>query len=142
MIHKAFTYKDGSQNLKGKPVNQRVLCEVCHRPSSETICSRRCQSLRKLKAKLNINAIRPCLLDELNQLSKEASICPGRLSKMVLDRQGIVLPEERDALSLLREILFTMREEDLLRFYQKNVLIPKGKGPMDIRGPFRVKAKA
>lgn len=91
---------------------------------------------------MNLAALRLCLLDELKQLSSEASICPGRLAKTVLDRQGIVLPEERDALSLLRELLFTMREEGLLRFYQKNVLIPKGKGAMDLRGPFRVKAKA
>ena len=117
------------------------LCEVCHRPSPELICSRRCQGLRKLKSLLNTAEVRRRILEELAKLDKDASICPGRLAKVVLHSLGIHLKEERDALSILREALFTMRDEGLLRFFQKNVLVPKGKGPMDIRGPLRLKGK-
>jgi hypothetical protein len=117
------------------------LCEVCHRPGPEPICSRRCQGLRKLKSSLNTAEVRRRILEELAKLDKDTSICPGRLAKIVLDSLEINLKEERDALSLLREAVFTMRDEGLLRFFQKNVLVPKGKGPMDLRGPFRLKRK-
>jgi len=53
----------------------------------------------------------------------------------------VYLKEERDALSLIRETLFAMRDEGLLRFLQKNQVISKGKGPIDIKGPFRVKGR-
>ena len=118
-----------------------VLCEVCHRPSSEPICSRRCQGLRKLKSSLNTAEVRRRILEELAKLDKDASICPGRLAKIVLDSFEIHLKEESDALSILREALFTMRDEGLLRFFQKNVLVPKARGAMDLRGPFRVRRK-
>jgi hypothetical protein len=81
-------------------------------------------------------------LEEVSRLDKAKSICPGRLAKSVLDDLGLVLEEERDALSLLRETLFQLRHEGQLRFFQKNNLVPRGKGPWDIKGPFRVKGKA
>ncbi|MBM4251552.1 MAG: DUF3253 domain-containing protein [Deltaproteobacteria bacterium] len=117
------------------------LCEVCHRPGPEPICSRRCQGLRKLKSSLNTAEVRRRILEQLAKLEKDSSICPGRLAKIVLDSMEIHLKEERDALSILREDLFTMRDEGVLRFFQKNVLVPKARGPLDLRGPFRLKPK-
>ena len=98
------------------------LCEVCHRPGPTPICSRRCQGLRKLKSSLNTAQVRSRILGEVAKLEKGASICPGRLSKMVLNTEGVGLQEERDALSIMREILFAMREEGSLRFFQKHVV--------------------
>lgn len=118
-----------------------MLCKICYRPSHELVCSQRCQGLAKVKARIDWVAARRLIMAEIARLDKDASICPGRLSKLVLDQAGFALPEERDALSVLRELLFTLREEGQLRFFQKNVLIPKGKGAMDIRGPIRVKGK-
>ena len=117
------------------------LCEVCHRPGSAPICSRRCQGLRKIKSSLNTVEVRLRILDELAKLDKATSICPGRLAKTVLDSLEIHLTEERDALSILRQTFFSMRDEGLLRLFQKNVLVPKAKGPLDLRGPFRLKGK-
>lgn len=118
---------------------QSILCKVCYRPGPEVICSRRCHGLNKIKAALDIAEVFPKILEELSQLDKDATICPGRLAKTVLDRLGFQLKEERDALSVLRESLFALREQGRLRFFQKNRLVPKGKGPMDIKGPFRVR---
>jgi hypothetical protein len=118
-----------------------ILCQVCYRPGPELICSRRCKGLLKLKSHVHAHEVRRRVLDELAKLPGDASLCPGRLSKLVLDGIGVYLKEERDALSLIRETLFAMRDEGLLRFLQKNQVISKGKGPMDIKGPFRVKGR-
>lgn len=142
MIREIFVRKMGCLKLKEGRAMDHFLCEVCHRPGPDAICSRRCQGLRKLKLSLNTTAVRQCIFDELAKFERDASLCPGRLSKTALETLGISLQEERDALSLLRETLFTMREEGLLRFYQKNVLVPKAKGPRDLRGPFRIKGKS
>jgi hypothetical protein len=131
-----------SIKLTGGRAMDKFLCEVCHRLGPDAICSRRCQGLRKLKLSLDLSDVRQRILDELAKLERDASICPGRLSKTALGALGIAIQEERDALSLLRETLFTMRQEGLLRFYQKNVLVPKAKGPRELKGPFRVKGKS
>ncbi len=118
-----------------------LLCEVCYRPSPETICSRRCQGLKKLKLSLDKARAQALIMNEVAKLKKDVTICPGKLSKLVVDELNLGCEEERDALSLLRELLFQMRQEGKLRFYQKNVLFPPGKGAMDIRGPFRVRGR-
>lgn len=121
---------------------EAILCEVCYRPGPDLICSRRCQGLVKVKASLKQAEARRCILEEVTKLDKDGSMCPGRLSKTVLDAMGIGLKEERDALSVLREMLFALRAEGHLRFFQKNVLVSKGKGPWEMRGSFRVKRRA
>ncbi|MBC7531765.1 MAG: DUF3253 domain-containing protein [Oligoflexus sp.] len=117
------------------------ICEVCHRPSPDVVCSRRCGGLAKLKRKLDGSETRRLLLAEVRALEKDSTICPGRLSKRVLDQLGVEVKEERDALSILRETLFLLRQEGEIRFFQKNQLIPKAKGVMEIKGPIRVKGK-
>ena len=142
MIRDVFMRKMRCLKHRGGGAMHNFLCEVCHRPGPTPICSRRCQGLRKLKSSLNLTEVRQRIIAEMAKLERDASICPGRLSKTSLGTLGISVQEERDALSLLRETLFTMREEGLLRFYQKNVLVPKAKSPMDLKGPFRVKGKS
>ncbi len=117
------------------------LCEVCYRPSEDSVCSRRCAGLKKLKAGYDQGKAKELILREIASLAKDSTICPGRLSKKVLDELGTEVEEERDALSILRELLFQMRKDGKIRFYQKNVLLPPGKGAADIRGPFRVKGR-
>lgn len=133
--HKAVRYFA----KRGRLSVQSILCKVCYRPGPEAICSRRCHGLFKIKAALDTAEVFPKILEELSRLDKNATICPGRLAKTVLDGMGFLLREERDALSVLRESLFILREQGRLRFFQKNSLIPKGKGPWEVKGPFRVR---
>lgn len=123
----------------GMLVMQSILCKVCYRPGPDAICSRRCHGLFKIKVALDSAEVFAKILEELSLLDRNVTICPGRLAKTVLDRMGFSLKEERDALSVLRESLFALREQGRLRFFQKNILVPKGKGPWDVRGPFRVR---
>ncbi|MBC7660637.1 MAG: hypothetical protein H7249_13155 [Chitinophagaceae bacterium] len=116
-----------------------LLCEVCYRPTTDPICSRRCQGLLKLKKRLSEDDLRRLVLVEVRKLPKDSSIAPGPLARIVLDELGGGPTEERDAFSLLRKTLFDLRREGGLRFFQKNKLIPKAKGPAEFQGCFEVR---
>jgi hypothetical protein len=86
-----------------------------------------------------VDAVGPSLDDAIvaavAALRPGTTACPGVLGEQMLRAHGFEV-DARDALLLVRERLLTLRAAGRLRFYQKGVVVPLGKGAP--RGPFRV----
>jgi hypothetical protein len=112
-------------------------CTVCYLPSADPVCSERCRRMRRRRAAIDAlgSHLDDAVVAAVRALPPGATACPGVLGEGVLRAHGFDV-DARDALLLLRERLFALRDAGRLRFLQKGVVVPRGKRAL--RGPFRL----
>jgi hypothetical protein len=113
-------------------------CVVCALPARKPVCSERCRGLRPLKAAAD--AVGPrfdaALLSLLRACPRGETLDPGATALRILSDLGAAPRDARDALAVVRGRCLALREQGLVRFYQRGRLLPPGK--TFVRGPWRL----
>jgi hypothetical protein len=112
-------------------------CSACWLPSEDFVCSRRCRTLIQVKEEIRMHwrELEREIISAVLLLRSQETLCPKTLAHEKLVAKGFSL-EPQNALACLRELYFSLREKNKLRFYQKGKVIPKN--TLVFKGTFHI----